>query len=110
MSPGRPCWYAGAAVSGWRVGTRADASFRALPWRRSTAGPAMPEVDKNLAIWSSRWDWSDRGDERSSWWGRTPALWHGGLPPRIHSFVLTGTILEIAPGYVPWTQYLKDLA
>jgi SAM-dependent methyltransferase len=29
--------------------------------------------------------------------------------PRIHAFEPTGTILEIAPGYGRWTQYLKDL-
>lgn len=70
----------------------------------------MAEVDKNLAIWSDAWDWSDRGDEWSSWWGGTPALWYGALLPRIHAFVPTGRILEIAPGYGRWTQYLKDLA
>jgi SAM-dependent methyltransferase len=69
----------------------------------------MPEVDQNLANWSSEWDWSDRGDEWSVWWGGTPALWYGALLPRIHAFVPTGTILEIAPGYGRWTQYLKDL-
>jgi SAM-dependent methyltransferase len=69
----------------------------------------MPEVDQNLANWSSEWDWSNRGDEWSAWWGGTPALWYGALLPRIHAFVPTGTILEIAPGYGRWTQYLKDL-
>jgi SAM-dependent methyltransferase len=70
----------------------------------------MAEVDKNLTIWSAAWDWSDRGDEWSAWWGDTPALWHGALLPRIHTFVPAGTVLEIAPGYGRWTQYLKDLA
>jgi SAM-dependent methyltransferase len=69
----------------------------------------MPEVDRNLANWTSGWDWSQEGDEWSSAWGDTEALWHGALLPRIHSFVPTGTILEIAPGYGRWTQYLKDL-
>lgn len=36
-------------------------------------------------------------------------MWFGVLLPRIHAFVPTGTILEIAPGYGRWTQYLKDL-
>jgi SAM-dependent methyltransferase len=66
------------------------------------------DVDKNLAIWSSGWDWSHQGDEWSAWWGGTPALWYGALLPRIHSFLPTGTLLEIAPGYGRWTQYLKD--
>jgi SAM-dependent methyltransferase len=69
----------------------------------------VPEVDRNLANWSSAWDWSQQGDEWSAPWGGTPALWHGALLPRIHSFVPAGTILEIAPGYGRWTQYLKDL-
>jgi SAM-dependent methyltransferase len=70
----------------------------------------MPDVDENLANWSSGWDWSQRGDEWSAWWGGTPALWHFALLPRIHPFVPTSTILEIAPGFGRWTQYLKDLA
>lgn len=69
----------------------------------------MPEVDQNLANWTSEWDWSQQGDEWSRAWGDTAALWHGALLPRIHAFVPTGTILEIAPGYGRWTQYLKDL-
>lgn len=70
----------------------------------------MPEVDENLTMWSTDWEWSQRGDEWSSWWGGTPALWHGALLPRIHPWVPTGTILEIAPGFGRWTDYLKDLA
>lgn len=70
----------------------------------------MPELEHNHAIWSADWDWSTEGDEWSVWWGGTPALWYGALLPRIHSFVPAGTILEIAPGYGRWTQYLKDLA
>ena len=69
----------------------------------------MADVDHNLAIWSSNWDWSQRGDEWSWWWGDTPALWTAVLLPRIHAFVPTGSILEIAPGYGRWTQFLKDL-
>lgn len=70
----------------------------------------MPEIDENLQVWTEGWDWSTRGDEWSKWWGGTEAEWYAALLPRIHSFVPTGTILEIAPGYGRWTQYLKDLA
>jgi len=70
----------------------------------------MPGVDENLSNFGSDWDWSRRGDEWSRWWGGTPALWHGGILPRIHAFVPAATILEIAPGFGRWTQYLKDLA
>lgn len=69
----------------------------------------MAGVDENRTLWSEGWDWSDAGEEWSGWWGGTPALWYGALLPRIHAFVPTGSILEIAPGYGRWTQYLKDL-
>ena len=69
----------------------------------------MPEVGENEAVWTAGWDWSHRGDEWSKWWGGTEAMWYGVLLPRIHAFVPTSTILEIAPGYGRWTQYLKDL-
>src|SRR4051812_50077786 len=68
----------------------------------------MADVEQNLAVWES-WDWSRQGDEWSAPWGGTPALWHGALLPRIHSFVPAGTILEIAPRDGRWAQYLKDL-
>jgi SAM-dependent methyltransferase len=68
----------------------------------------MPELDQNLAYWNTSYDWSQDGDEWSNWWGGTPAIWFGTLLPRIHAFIPTGTILEIAPGYGRLTQYLKD--
>jgi SAM-dependent methyltransferase len=70
---------------------------------------AMADVETNLAVWERQWDWSRAGEEWSDSWGGTPALWFGVLLPRIHAFVPTGTILEIAPGYGRWTHYLKDL-
>ena len=69
----------------------------------------MGDIERNLTIWNEQWDWSQGGDEWSAGWGGTPALWFGALLPRIHSFVPAPTILEIAPGYGRWTQYLKDL-
>lgn len=69
----------------------------------------MAGVDENHALWSEQWDWSDAGEEWSQWWGGTPALWFGGILPRVHAFVPTDTILEIAPGFGRWTHYLKDL-
>lgn len=69
----------------------------------------MADLEQNLSVWEDRWDWSTAGDEWSSWWGGTPALWHGALLPRIHAFVPSATVLEIAPGFGRWTQYLKDL-
>jgi SAM-dependent methyltransferase len=69
----------------------------------------MPSVDENLTNWSSNWDWSARGDEWSAWWGGTEALWYGALLPRLHAMLPVPRVLEIAPGYGRWTQYLKDL-
>jgi SAM-dependent methyltransferase len=69
----------------------------------------MADIDQNLTAWKD-WAWSQEGDEWSTWWGGTPALWYGALLPRIHAWVPTETILEIAPGYGRWTHYLKDLA
>jgi SAM-dependent methyltransferase len=69
----------------------------------------MGDVAQNLEVWNETWDWSQRGDEWSDWWGGTAAQWFGALLPRIHPYIPTGTILEIAPGYGRWTQYLKDL-
>jgi SAM-dependent methyltransferase len=67
----------------------------------------MANVEQNLDVWN-RWDWSHQGDEWSAWWGGTEAMWYGALLPRIHSFVPAGRVLEIAPGFGRWTQYLKD--
>lgn len=68
----------------------------------------MADLEKNLSVWGS-WDWSQEGEEWSASWGGTTALWYGTLLPRIGRFVPTGTILEIAPGYGRWTQYLQGL-
>jgi cyclopropane fatty-acyl-phospholipid synthase-like methyltransferase len=65
----------------------------------------MPDVHWNAAYWAS-YDWSQKGDEWSATWGSTSAQWFGSILPRIRSFVPTGTILEIAPGFGRWTQFL----
>jgi len=70
----------------------------------------MGDIEQLRQVFGKTWDWSTAGEEWSSWWGGTPALWYGALLPRIHSFVPTGTILEIAPGFGRWTQYLVDVA
>jgi 2-polyprenyl-3-methyl-5-hydroxy-6-metoxy-1,4-benzoquinol methylase len=68
----------------------------------------MPTLDENARNWSTEWDWSQQGHEWSRWWGDTPALWHGVLLPRLHAFLPAPTILEIAPGYGRWTNYLHE--
>ena len=68
----------------------------------------MASIAENAALWEDRWDWSPGGDEWSAWWGGTEALWFGAVLPRIHAFLPAPAILEIAPGYGRWTQFLKD--
>lgn len=67
----------------------------------------MPDLEQNRAVWETGWDWSSEGEEWSEWWGGTPALWHAGILPRIHAFLPAPTILEIAPGFGRWTEYLR---
>lgn len=69
----------------------------------------MPTVDENKQWWDEGYPWQQGGDEWSRAWGGVDMQWHAAILPRIHAFVPTGTILEIAPGYGRWTQYLKDL-
>jgi hypothetical protein len=54
------------------------------------------------------YDWKDAGEEWSEAWGSSAAQWHGAIFPRIRDCLPTGTILEIAPGFGRWTNYLKD--
>jgi 2-polyprenyl-3-methyl-5-hydroxy-6-metoxy-1,4-benzoquinol methylase len=80
-----------------------------LTLKQASSLPGVPELDENERVWTETWDWSTEGDEWSTWWGGSEAMWYGALLPRIHAFVPTGTILEIAPGYGRWTQHLKDV-
>ena len=67
----------------------------------------MPTIEENLSMWNERYDWSQQGETWSTWWGGSEAQWYGTLFPRIHAFLPTDSILEIAPGYGRWTQMLK---
>jgi ubiquinone/menaquinone biosynthesis C-methylase UbiE len=69
----------------------------------------VPDLTEIRATWNSPSGWLAQGDEWSGPWGGTVPLWWGTLMPRIHSFVPTGTILEIGPGHGRWSQFLKDL-
>src|SRR4029077_393830 len=67
----------------------------------------MATVDDNLKYWNTMYEWSGGGDEWSASFGGTEALWFFVLFPRIHRFLPSSTILEIAPGFGRWTQFLK---
>ena len=68
----------------------------------------MVSVNYNKKWWGQDYDWSEAGDEWSRPWGGPEAQWYGSLYPRIHRFLPTGQVLEIACGHGRWTQFLKD--
>lgn len=67
----------------------------------------MPTVERNLESWNKGYDWVDQGEEWSSTWGGSEAQWFGSIFPRVHAFLPTDTILELAPGFGRWTHYLR---
>jgi hypothetical protein len=67
------------------------------------------QVDENLRLWQQYYNWVNAGDEWSTAWGGSENQWNWTVLPRIHKFVPCGTILEIAPGFGRWTQYLHHL-
>ncbi|MBD2384841.1 class I SAM-dependent methyltransferase [Cylindrospermum sp. FACHB-282] len=67
----------------------------------------MPSIEENLDIWSN-YSWNEQGNEWSRAWGGADYSFWGSIYPRIQAFIPGKTILEIAPGFGRWTQYLKD--
>jgi hypothetical protein len=67
----------------------------------------MPSVAENQAMWDKTFDWGGQGDEWSGSWGNAEMQWYGTLYPRVQAFLPADTILEIAPGFGRWTQFLK---
>ena len=68
----------------------------------------MFTVEWNKVVWDSQYQWRQGGEEWSGAWGGVEMQWHRTLLPRLHAFLPTGTLLEIAPGFGRWTQKLKD--
>jgi ubiquinone/menaquinone biosynthesis C-methylase UbiE len=68
----------------------------------------MPTLLENKEMWDSVYQWDTAGDEWSKSWGGPLMQWNIMLYPRIHHFLPADTILEIAPGYGRFTQFLKD--
>jgi hypothetical protein len=66
----------------------------------------MPNINDNERFWGHAYDWSSSGEEWSAAWGSSASQWYGCLLPRIRSFLPAKRVLEIAPGYGRWTQYL----
>ena len=69
----------------------------------------MPTLDENLRTWDSSRGWADAdaGERWSDWWGGAEAQWRFCLLPRISAFLPAPTVLEIAPGFGRWTQFLQ---
>jgi len=70
----------------------------------------MPTISENLQAWNSRYGWEARGDEWSVTWGGAEPQWRGAILPRISAYLPAHQVLEIAPGYGRWTQFLAPHA
>lgn len=70
----------------------------------------MPSVETNKAVWGDDYAWPQRGDEWSAPWGSATTQWHCVILPRIGTFLPANRVLEIAPGYGRWTQFLQPEA
>ena len=68
----------------------------------------MPSIEENLSKWGASYTWSRAGDEWSKPWGSSYMQWHGSILPRIGAFLPAPSILEIAPGFGRWTDFLKE--
>ena len=67
------------------------------------------EIQDNKSLWDGEYHWNDRGDEWSRAWGGPAMQWYGVLLPRIYRFFPAKRVLELAPGFGRWTQYLKGM-
>ena len=65
----------------------------------------MGTIAGNLFLWSN-YHWERNGNEWSDPWGGSQNLWRYVILPRISKFIPAHNILEIAPGYGRWTEYL----
>ena len=68
----------------------------------------MATIEENKRLWESQCDWSEAGDEWSVSWGGTRNLWEYVIYPRIKPYLPARVIVEIAPGFGRWTQYLQQ--
>jgi hypothetical protein len=67
----------------------------------------MPTVQENLFLYGKADKWNDDGEKWSVRWGNTELEWWTSIFPRIRNFIPVSTILEIAPGFGRWTQFLR---
>ena len=65
----------------------------------------MPNVAWNKLAWDG-YSWPDGGEIWSERWGCSEAQWFGSIYPRLHRFLPTCRVLEIAPGFGRWSRFL----
>ena len=68
----------------------------------------MPTIEENLSAWEPSDAWTQDGDDWSLGWGGPEPQWIASIYPRIQTFVSAARVLEIAPGFGRWTQFLKN--
>ncbi len=68
----------------------------------------MKDIEWNYRRWQETEDWSTQGDRWSNDMGGTVAQWYWFLFPRLQRYLPARRILEIAPGYGRWTQFLLE--
>lgn len=66
----------------------------------------MPTVEENLEAWNDTYHWRSDGELWSRPWGSATAQWYGSIYPRIRQFLPASTVLEVAPGFGRWTEFL----
>ena len=66
----------------------------------------MPSIEENVYKWNEDYSWQSGGEPWSAPWGSSSAQWYGCIYPRIQRFLPAPTILEIAPGFGRWTEFL----
>jgi SAM-dependent methyltransferase len=68
----------------------------------------VPSIEENVEKWNDDYDWHLRGDPWSKPWGGAESQWYGSIFPRIHRFLPASAVLEIAPGFGRWTEFLLE--
>jgi ubiquinone/menaquinone biosynthesis C-methylase UbiE len=66
----------------------------------------LPTIEENFDKWNDNANWQAGGEAWSRPWGDSSAQWYGSVYPRIREFLPAATILEIAPGFGRWTEFL----
>ena len=66
----------------------------------------MPTIEENFDKWNDGSSWQAGGEAWSRPWGDSSSQWYGCVYPRVRDFLPAATILEIAPGFGRWTEFL----